>query len=427
MGSPSELSLDFKPNSFSLLLKSFGDQPDQTQKMEEVLACLEAERHKIDAFKRELPLCMTLLNDAMEAYRQQLESYQTNQGSRPILEEFMPLKHPSSEESDKASNMSEKANWLTSMQLWSQANDGSKHQPAMSTSPKGMEHGFSDGPKLALDSKQRNGGAFLPFSKERNMCASSTIPALPDLALASIDKDNEEKKCLESGNVMSCPRRENCNKGAGSATIEHGRGTTNTAEGQAATSQTQRKARRCWSPDLHRRFVNALQMLGGSQAIYGSKHLETVTISFLYAITETSKVRDAIEELYNTYTITGSTPSINEVRSHAATSSDTMLDDDYMSFLVKENTDTETKKSELDLYLKELVVMRQDSNFDILEWWKMRVSEGKYLILSTMARDILSIPISTVTLESAFSTGSRVVSKTRSSLTPDTVEALICT
>ncbi|XP_058075692.1 myb family transcription factor EFM [Magnolia sinica] len=265
MGSPSELSLDFKPNSFSLLLKSFGDQPDQTQKMEDVLACLEAERHKIDAFKRELPLCMKLLNDAMEAYRQQLESYQTNQGSRPVLEEFMPLKHPSSEELDKASNMSEKANWLTSMQLWSQANDGSKHQPAMSTSPKGMEHGFSDGPKLALDSKQRNGGAFLPFSKERNMCASSTIPALPDLALASIDKDNEEKKCLESGNGMSCPRRENCNKAAGGATIEHGRGTTNTAEGQAATSQTQRKARRCWSPDLHRRFVNALQMLGGSQ------------------------------------------------------------------------------------------------------------------------------------------------------------------
>lgn len=31
------------------------------------------------------------------------------------------------------------------------------------------------------------------------------------------------------------------------------------------TSQNHRKARRCWSPDLHRRFVNALQMLGGSQ------------------------------------------------------------------------------------------------------------------------------------------------------------------
>lgn len=29
--------------------------------------------------------------------------------------------------------------------------------------------------------------------------------------------------------------------------------------------QAPRKARRCWSPELHRRFVNALQQLGGSQ------------------------------------------------------------------------------------------------------------------------------------------------------------------
>lgn len=30
-------------------------------------------------------------------------------------------------------------------------------------------------------------------------------------------------------------------------------------------SQTARKQRRCWSPDLHRRFVDALQKLGGCQ------------------------------------------------------------------------------------------------------------------------------------------------------------------
>lgn len=29
--------------------------------------------------------------------------------------------------------------------------------------------------------------------------------------------------------------------------------------------QTSRKQRRCWSTELHRRFVNALQQLGGSQ------------------------------------------------------------------------------------------------------------------------------------------------------------------
>ncbi|KAL5975226.1 hypothetical protein ACLOJK_031905 [Asimina triloba] len=247
---------------------------DQTHKMEEFLARLEAERLKIDAFKRELPLCMQLLSNAMEAYRQQLENCQTGQGSRPVLEEFIPLKIQSSDESDqKPANPSEKANWLTSVQLWSQASsDGSKHQAPINTPPKGLENGFSDGPKLALDNKQRNGGAFLPFSKERNMCANSNVPALPDLALASVDKEKENKKCLESGNgLMPAPRREICNKSVGGAT-EHGRGTAlNNAEGQATTTatttqtQAQRKARRCWSPDLHRRFVNALQMLGGSQ------------------------------------------------------------------------------------------------------------------------------------------------------------------
>lgn len=65
MASPSELSLDCKPHSYSMLLKSFGEQADQTQKLEEVLARLEEERFKIDGLKRELPLCMQLLTNGI--------------------------------------------------------------------------------------------------------------------------------------------------------------------------------------------------------------------------------------------------------------------------------------------------------------------------------------------------------------------------
>ncbi|KAI4344071.1 hypothetical protein L6164_011343 [Bauhinia variegata] len=64
MASSSELSLDYKPHSYSMLLKSFGDQQsEQTYKLEEYLSLLEEERLKIDAFKRELPLCMQLLTN----------------------------------------------------------------------------------------------------------------------------------------------------------------------------------------------------------------------------------------------------------------------------------------------------------------------------------------------------------------------------
>lgn len=276
MASPSELSLDCKPHSYSMLLKSVGEQSDQAHKLEEFLSRLEEERLKIDAFKRELPLCMQLLSNAMEASRQQLQSYRANQVPKPLLEEFIPLKHPSSEGSDKAPTMSDKANWMTSAQLWSQASDQGTKQQSPVTSPKGTtDIGFGAvNPKQVLDNKQRNGGgAFHPFSKDRSIsCPSHALRAIPDLALASSpDKDHAgDKKIIPESDFR---RESSCRVNNGSGVVlEQGKGaTTGQADSQTnsnpntTSSQTHRKARRCWSPDLHRRFVNALQMLGGSQ------------------------------------------------------------------------------------------------------------------------------------------------------------------
>ncbi|KAL6641579.1 hypothetical protein ACP70R_019760 [Stipagrostis hirtigluma subsp. patula] len=81
------------------------------------------------------------------------------------------------------------------------------------------------------------------------------------------------------------------------------------------------------------------------------------------------------------------------------------------------------EKSELDAYLEEKHV-REDENFEILSWWK--TNSNKYPVLSAMARDFLAIPVSTVSSESAFSCGGRILCDSRSSLTPKAVEALVC-
>ncbi|XP_022895932.1 myb family transcription factor EFM-like [Olea europaea var. sylvestris] len=260
MTSSSELSLECKPYSHSMLLKSFGEQiaDSDTKKLEEFLARLEEERLKIDAFKRELPLCIQLLTNAMEASRQQLQSYRANAGQRPVLEEFIPLKNTSSEGIEKATNMSDKTNWMTSVQLWSQSNEESTNQQS---SPKESDMGFGVSPKIGLDDRQRNGGAFHPFLKDsRNSCPSPSLTNFADLALASSHKEMEENK------TNSEARRENSGKCSDSS-AEKGQVKDSQTAGinHSTAAQNHRKARRCWSPDLHRRFVNALQMLGGSQ------------------------------------------------------------------------------------------------------------------------------------------------------------------
>ncbi|KAL8507501.1 hypothetical protein ACS0TY_018153 [Phlomoides rotata] len=287
MSSPSELSFDIKPQIYSMLQKSFGDHTtEQTQKLEDFVARLEEERLKIDAFKRELPLCMQLLtNAAMEASRQQLQSERANVQqveAKPLLEEFIPLKNPNSSNMDMMSEAADKANWMTSAQLWNQESEGAKQAPqSPSPSP-------SPDIKLALNGKQRiNGGAgaFLPFSSQ----------GFPELALNSSHKDDEIEDKGE--NSSKCRRNNSVEK-------EQVCGTSNSA-------QTHRKARRCWSPDLHRRFVNALHMLGGSQAVATPKQIrELMKVDGL--------TNDEVKSHLQKYRLHTRRPSLSPQASHTA-------------------------------------------------------------------------------------------------------------
>lgn len=72
------------------------------------------------------------------------------------------------------------------------------------------------------------------------------------------------------------------------------------------------------------------------------------------------------------------------------------------------NKQGEVKRNEMDGYIEDDVEdSRPNIEFEILKWWRMKLA--KYYILSRMARDILAIPMSIVSSESAFSIGSRVL------------------
>lgn len=85
--------------------------------------------------------------------------------------------------------------------------------------------------------------------------------------------------------------------------------------------------------------------------------------------------------------------------------------------------------NELSIYLLEKVEVESANNlgtrYNILSWW--RDNSVKFPILSEIAKDVLAIPISSVSSESAFSTTGRILDPYRSSLSPPMVEALILT
>jgi hypothetical protein len=75
--------------------------------------------------------------------------------------------------------------------------------------------------------------------------------------------------------------------------------------------------------------------------------------------------------------------------------------------------------------LDEPKYLDKSATFDILSF--LKENEFRYPKVAVMVRDILSIPISSIALESTFNTSRRVIDQYKSSLKPDIVEALTCT
>ncbi|XP_021753321.1 zinc finger BED domain-containing protein RICESLEEPER 2-like [Chenopodium quinoa] len=96
--------------------------------------------------------------------------------------------------------------------------------------------------------------------------------------------------------------------------------------------------------------------------------------------------------------------------------------DDYNHF-VGTSARSQVGKSQLEMYLDD-DALDLNSQLDILEF--LHQSSVRYPVVSKMARDLLTIPVSTVASESAFSIGGKTVSASRSSLKSKTIQALVC-
>ncbi|PON73303.1 HAT, C-terminal dimerization domain containing protein [Parasponia andersonii] len=64
-----------------------------------------------------------------------------------------------------------------------------------------------------------------------------------------------------------------------------------------------------------------------------------------------------------------------------------------------------------------------DENFKVLEWWHK--CQPRFPVLSQLARDVLTISVSMISSESAFSTTKMIVDERRTSLAPEMVEGRV--
>ncbi|XP_076886673.1 zinc finger BED domain-containing protein RICESLEEPER 1-like [Bidens hawaiensis] len=153
---------------------------------------------------------------------------------------------------------------------------------------------------------------------------------------------------------------------------------------------------------------------------------------------EAQIVRDALEDLFEEYveahkesnnvqSNSGSGIKASTSNSSSFTTSRFSMNTGSAKFSqhIRSVNTVEHVKSELATYLDEGVYLCEaDTKFNSLKWWKE--NRHKYRILSKMVADILSVLITTVASESAFSAGGRVIDPHRSCLGTETVDTLVC-
>ena len=87
----------------------------------------------------------------------------------------------------------------------------------------------------------------------------------------------------------------------------------------------------------------------------------------------------------------------------------------------KTTTSSPNNVTYIDRYISvDTIPFEYNENFDILAWWKMQ--QIKYSVLSIIARNVLTVPVSTIASKAAFSAGGRVIGEKSYGLSPQAIE-----
>ncbi|KAL2252299.1 myb family transcription factor EFM [Sesamum indicum] len=226
--SMNEVNLNVGWKTLSDILKQEAETDDSCKKTSEEVDVhvqeLEEELRKIDAFKRELPYCILLLKDAIERLkwrRRELELLKRGSEGDGMAAQV-------------SNDFTKNKNLMSSAQLW-------KHDSVFHLTSR-YEEGEGNGSEnrcQGCNFKNRV-GAFVPFKKPSGTTIKDEKGTAPvhgvSLSLAEVEATDWGLKG-DGGSGRTQPQQQ----------------------------EQQRKQRRCWSPELHQRFVDALHHLGGPQ------------------------------------------------------------------------------------------------------------------------------------------------------------------
>ncbi|XP_071689520.1 transcription factor HHO3-like [Rutidosis leptorrhynchoides] len=194
------------------------------------IEALEEELKKIQVFERELPLCLELVSQAIERCRHQMFRTILNQSNEgPVLKEFIPIKPTCLSTNNGDDNDIN--------------NVDREHQPVSN--------------KSNIICSCTNDKSSSLYSKKPDWLTSAQLSI--QIQDPPTGKDLLSKKALDEDRNNLCHKK----KSSGSCSTDTD-GSVSEGGDKGQPNNKKKKERRCWSSELHRRFLHALQQLGGA-------------------------------------------------------------------------------------------------------------------------------------------------------------------